>query len=229
MADLQDTVTAAREGCRDAFDDLVRATYDDTYSHALRLVGNVDDAHDVAQDTYLKAFRHLRGFRGESSIGTWLYRITANCATNVMARRQRHDADLLTDDTPVADERLDHDPVGRAEAGDLRERLVAALSELPAKLRMVVVLRDVYDLSHESIALRLGISESAAKVRLHRARQKLRDQLYGGVAPIAARNATPTAAGTDVAETGEQAVARSQARIEMPGRHVELPVANHVA
>lgn len=219
MADLQDTVTAAREGCRDAFDDLVRATYDATYSHALRLVGNVDDAHDVAQDTYLKAFRHLRGFRGESSIGTWLYRITANCATNLMARRLRNDADPLTDETPVADERLDHDPVGRAEAGDLRERLVVALSDLPAKLKMVVVLRDVYDLSHESIAQRLGISESAAKVRLHRARQKLRDQLFGDVGDRASDQGRVT---------GEVSLVKQESQA-LATDHEQSPATNHVA
>jgi RNA polymerase sigma-70 factor, ECF subfamily len=81
MIDLDHTVSAAREGCPDAFSDLVRATYDDTYSLALRLVGNPEDARDVAQDTYLKAFRGLPGFRGEANVATWLYRITANCTT----------------------------------------------------------------------------------------------------------------------------------------------------
>ena len=179
MADLRDTVSAARDGCQDAFNDLVRATYNDTYSHALSLVGNPDDAHDVAQDTYLKAFRHLPGFRGESSIGTWLYRITTNCAHNVVARRIRHETDQLPDDAVIRDERAESDPSGRAESADLRDRVVEALAALPDKLRTVVVLRDIYDLSHEAIAKELGISESAAKVRLHRARQKLRVHLFG--------------------------------------------------
>ena len=179
MVDLDDTVTAAREGCRDAFGDLVRATYSDTYKHALRLVGNVDDAHDVAQDTYLRAFRALRGFRGEANIATWLYRITANSAHSLIDRRRRTSASPLSDDLPVVDVQLPHDPAASAELADLRSRLVEALSVLPEKLRSVLVLRDIYDLPHEAIAERLGISESAAKVRLHRARQKLRDQLFG--------------------------------------------------
>lgn len=185
MSSLTETVTAAREGCRDAFGDLVRATYSDTYKHALRLVGNVDDAHDVAQDTYLRAFRSLRGFRGESNIGTWLYRITANSAHSLLDRRRRTSASPLTDDLNVVDVRLPHDPAASAELGDLRDRLVQALSLLPEKLRSVLVLRDIYDLPHEAIAERLGISESAAKVRLHRARQKLRDQLFSEQVPAA--------------------------------------------
>ena len=68
--------------------------------------------------------------------------------------------------------------MGRAEASDLRDRLTDALEDLPRRLRAVVVLRDVYDLPHEAIAAELGISESAAKVRLHRARRKLRERLF---------------------------------------------------
>lgn len=183
MSDLNETVLAAREGCHNAFGDLVRATYDDTYSHALRLVGNADDANDVTQDTYLKAFRYLRGFRGESSIGTWLYRITANSAHSLIARRRRHETSVLHDDAVVSDDEPTHDPAGQAELSDLRSRLLVALDALPDKLRSVIVLRDIYDQSHEMIARQLGITESAAKVRLHRARQKLREHLFGAVSP----------------------------------------------
>ncbi len=196
LNDMNETVMAAREGCHNAFGDLVRATYNDTYSHALRLVGNVDDAHDVAQDTYLKAFRYLRGFRGESNIATWLYRITANSAHNLVAKRRRTETTPLTDETVVSDEVLAHDPSGQAELNDLRARLVQALETLPTKLRTVLVLRDIYDQSHEAIARQLGITESAAKVRLHRARQKLRDQLFGDTDDVTDTDAPETSAST---------------------------------
>jgi RNA polymerase sigma-70 factor, ECF subfamily len=74
----------------------------------------------------------------------------------------------------------DHDPAVLADAADLRARVEGALALLPPRLRAVVVLRDVYDLSHEAIAAELGISESAAKVRLHRARRKLRSEVFPG-------------------------------------------------
>ncbi|HEX6237973.1 MAG TPA: RNA polymerase sigma factor [Acidimicrobiales bacterium] len=176
--DVAELVTAARGGDRAAFDALVRLTYAETYTLAYRLTGNEDDARDVVQDAYLRAYRGLRRFRGEAQFSTWMYRITANCAATYLGRRARHRHDDLDDSGPVVDPRTDHDPQLRADADDLRARLRVALDGLPPRLRAVVVLRDVYDLSHNAIAAELGISESAAKVRLHRARRKLRDQIF---------------------------------------------------
>jgi RNA polymerase sigma-70 factor (ECF subfamily) len=176
--DVADLVAAAKEGDRAAFDELVRVTHAATYTLAYRLTGNEDDARDVVQEAYLRAYRGLRRFRGDAQFTTWLYRITANCAATHLGRRARHRHDELDDALAVADERTDHDPQLRADADDLRTRLQSALAALPPRLRAVVVLRDVYDLSHDAIAAELGISESAAKVRLHRARGKLREQLF---------------------------------------------------
>jgi len=177
--EVAELVVAAKDGDRTAFDELVRVTYADTYTLAFRLTGNEEDARDVVQEAYLRAYRGLRRFRGDAQFSTWMYRITANCAATHLGRRSRHRHDELDDSVPVVDPHPDHDPQLRADADDLRTRLRAALDGLPAGLRAVVVLRDVYDLPHESIAAELGISESAAKVRLHRARNKLRDQLFG--------------------------------------------------
>jgi RNA polymerase sigma-70 factor (ECF subfamily) len=177
--DVADLVAAAKDGDRGAFDELVRLTYAATYTLAYRLTGDEDDARDVVQEAYLRAYRGLRRFRGDAQFSTWLYRITANCAATHLGRRARHRHDELDDTLPVADDRPDHDPQLRADADDLHGRLQAALGALPDRLRAVVVLRDVYDLPHESIAAELGISESAAKVRLHRARHKLREQIFG--------------------------------------------------
>lgn len=175
MAEL---VASARDGDRQAFDELVRVTHADTYTLAFRLTGDEEDARDVVQEAYLRAYRGLRRFRGDAQFSTWLYRITANCAATHLGRRTRHRHDSLDQAAAVADPHPDRDPQLRADADDLRGRLRSALDDLPARLRAVVVLRDVYDLPHEAIAAELGISESAAKVRLHRARNKLRDQLF---------------------------------------------------
>lgn len=177
-ADLDDLVQEAREGDPAAFEELVRATYIDTYTLALRLLGNEEDASDVTQETYLRAYRGLRRFRGDAQFSTWLYRITANCASTQLGRQGKHRHAELSDDHPVAEVRAESDPVARSDNVALRAELTAALSDLPPKLRAVVVLRDIYDLPHESIATELGISESAAKVRLHRARRKLRERLF---------------------------------------------------
>jgi len=171
-------VARAQGGDEKAFEELVAATHAETYTLARRLTGSDDDARDVVQEAYLRAYRSIGRFRGEARFTTWMYRITANCASTYVGKRRRHRHDELVDDLVVVDTRPDLDPEAQADASDLRGRLVEALDELPPKLRAVVVLRDVYDMPHEAIAAELGISESAAKVRLHRARRKLKDHLF---------------------------------------------------
>jgi RNA polymerase sigma-70 factor (ECF subfamily) len=176
--DVAALVTAARDGDRHAFDDLVRVTYAETFTLALRLTGNEEDARDVVQEAYIRAFKGLSRFRGDAQFSTWMYRITANCANTHLTKRTKHRHELLDDTDPLADERPASDPQLQADGSDLRRRLTGALADLPPKLRQVVVLRDIYDLPHEAIAAELGISETAAKVRLHRARRKLREDLF---------------------------------------------------
>jgi RNA polymerase sigma-70 factor, ECF subfamily len=175
--DVADLVAAARDGDRHAFDELVKATYVDTYMLAYRLTGDEEDARDVVQEAYLRAYKGLKRFRGDAQFSTWMYRITANCASTFLGRRHRNRHEELTDDLSTSDEHPAVNPEAQAEASALRDRLQIALRALPPKLRAVIILRDVYDLPHEEIAAELGISESAAKVRLHRARRKLRDDL----------------------------------------------------
>jgi RNA polymerase sigma-70 factor (ECF subfamily) len=183
--ELDGLVAAARRGDRDAFDELVRRTHRDAYRLALRLTADAEDARDVVQDAYLRAYKGLRRFRGDAQFSTWLYRITANCAATHAGRRARHRHDLLDADTVVVDVRPESDPATTAEVDAMRRDLDAAIAELPDRLRAVVVLRDVYDLPHEAIAAELGISVSAAKVRLHRARLRLRERVFVDAADAA--------------------------------------------
>lgn len=177
-SDVAELVRRAQTGDRSAFDDLVRATYSEVYGLAFRLTGDVDDACDVVQDSYLRAYRSVRRFRGDATFNTWIYRITANCAATSLVRRSRAHHEPLDDDSPLLDRRVDHDPEAMAGVSMERDRVSIALQALPPRLRAVVVLRDLYDLPHAAIAAELGISETAAKVRLHRARRKLRERLY---------------------------------------------------
>ena len=177
--DLDQLVGDARLGDRAAFDELVRRTHVDTYTLALRLTANEEDARDVVQEAYLKAWRGLPDFRGDAQFTTWMYRITANSAYTLVKKRRRHRAeplDAMLDD-PI-ELHPDLQPEGAAESALLLDELSVALEELSPKLRTLVVLKDVYGLSHEEIAEELGISVAAAKVRLHRGRRKLRDLLY---------------------------------------------------
>lgn len=177
--EFSDLVARAKAGDRKAFEDLVRGTYEKVHGLALRLTGNEHDADDVVQDTYVRAFNGLRRFRGDARFSTWLHRITANSASNLLSRRSRHrrrhhDLDEVVE---LADHRPEHDPALNAEIAATGSRLERALDHLPSRLRNVVVLRDLHGMSHREIAEELDITESAAKVRLHRARIRLRELL----------------------------------------------------
>lgn len=176
--DLGDLVAAAKAGDKAALEELVKATYAQTYTLARRLCGNEEDARDVVQETYLRAQKGLRKFRGDAQFTTWLYRITANCAATHLAKNARHRHEDIDEQLALADTSPEVDPAVRADGTLLRERVEDALETLPAKLRAVVILRDVYDMPHDQIAEELGITEANAKVRLHRARRQLRERLF---------------------------------------------------
>src|SRR2546428_583302 len=108
--DHAELVSAAKAGDNRAFEELVRATYTDVYALAYRLTGNEEDARDVVQEAYLRAYKGLKRFRGEARFSTWMYRITANCASTAMSKGAKHRHDELDEEAPVADVRADHDP-----------------------------------------------------------------------------------------------------------------------
>ena len=176
--DQGELIRAAQQGEREAFDELVRQTYVDTFTLAYRLTGNEEDARDVAQDAYLRAWRGIGRFRGEAQFSTWMYRITANAASTHTRKRRRQRTEVLDDHIEPIEERTEALPGPAAESAEALDRVSHAIGTLPVKLRHVVLLKDVYGLSHEDIAAELDISVAAAKVRLHRARRKLKDMLY---------------------------------------------------
>lgn len=182
-------VEAAQAGDREAMAALVRATHRGVYAQALRLVGNPEDAADVTQDVYLRVVRKLAGFRHEASFTTWLSRVTTNVAMSMLSRRSRRVAvegsDLGED---LAD--LDADPAERSEALALAARLEDLVQALPEGQRQVLVLRDIYGLTTEEVASAMGLTPGAVKVRLFRARERLKGQLEAveaGAVPLVPR------------------------------------------
>lgn len=173
---LEQLARAARRGEREAFERLVGETAPGVHALALRLLGNEHDARDAVQETYLRAYRSIGRFRSEAAVTTWLYRIAANCCATQLSRRRV--ALPLEAAGDLADDAQDGDPEAVAARCAERDRLATALSRLPQPLRAVIVLHDVYELGHEAIAAELKISRAASKVRLHRARRRLRDQLF---------------------------------------------------
>jgi RNA polymerase sigma-70 factor (ECF subfamily) len=169
----RELVDRARRGDRAAFAALVRAHQDEVYTLARRLVGDPHLASDVAQEALIRAWRAMPKFRGDAKLSTWLHRITVNTAWSQRRRARRHSGPSIEEIGELAaPEGIDH-PVFAGEILDLRRRLKAALDRLPVSQRQVVVLKDVYGWSHAEIARSIGISETAAKVRLHRARARL--------------------------------------------------------
>ncbi len=170
-------LAACRRGDPKAFEEVVRRTHKHVYTQALRLVGDRQDAEDVAQEAYLRVFRGLAGFREEAQFETWLYRIVANTAMSYLRRRQRFGAVLADPEEEevslqrASEERVDQQAVDR-------DSLVKALAALPISLRTVVVLKDVYGLTCLEIGRELGTTEGAVKVRLHRARKRLKGMLF---------------------------------------------------
>ena len=165
-------VAAARDGDDEAFQRLVEATYSDIFLLAARLTRNPHDALDVVQEAYCRAYRGLIDFRGEARFGTWMHRITVICANTLLARRSRYRCDQIQQD--FVDLNGDYYPERRLDATEISFEVQSALDDLPANLRAVVVLSDVFDLAHAEIAKQLGISTTAVKVRLHRGRKRMR-------------------------------------------------------
>lgn len=171
-ATCQELVASAAAGDEAAFAAIVRSTYPDMYGLALRLLGNEDDARDVLQEAYLRAYRSLHKFRGDSAFTTWLYRITANAAYTYIQKRKKHATEQLDCiEEPCSIAPL---PEEASQTAQLRRQLERHLLDLPFEQRAVVVMKDIYGLSHDAIAKELGVSATAAKVRLHRARKRLR-------------------------------------------------------
>jgi RNA polymerase sigma-70 factor (ECF subfamily) len=176
----QALIDACRAGQTEAYGVLVRRYQDRLYPTVLRLTGSAEDAQDLLQETFLRAFQKLGHFHGESSFYTWVYRIAVNLALS--GRRRRRPSLRLGGVGEVgpgeslADAR-DSDPSAPLERAE-RDRLIQeALGAIAADHRAVVVLKEFDGLRYEEIASVLGIPVGTVRSRLHRARCELRDRL----------------------------------------------------
>ena len=170
-------VKKSQLGDRAAFEQLVLRHQELVFSLAYKLTGNREMANDVAQEAFIRAWKAIEKFRGDSTFSTWIYRITVNTAWTLRKKAKKHNT-LNIDDTYepiVIDEKKDPEMV--AINSDLSSVLSKALNNLPVEQRIIVELKNIEGRSHKEIADYLDISVTAAKVRLHRAHQKLRQIL----------------------------------------------------
>ncbi|HEV3228114.1 MAG TPA: sigma-70 family RNA polymerase sigma factor [Solirubrobacteraceae bacterium] len=176
----RELIAQARSGDERAFAEIVRIHGDRVY-RALRRFGlDADEADDVAQEVFLRAWRGLGSFQERARLSTWLYRISFNEAQRRLARRPPASAGRGPDDTDEVD-RVPEDslrgPQGRALDREFEAMLEGALAELPDDWRVAVILRDIEGLSTEEAARVVGVRQAAFKSRLHRGRVQLRSQL----------------------------------------------------
>lgn len=173
----QELVALAASGDDAAFSELVRIHQHEVYTVALRMVTDRDLAYDVAQDAFVRAWRAIGQFRGDAKFSTWMHRIAVNTALTHRERRKRNRTEALDAMyyEPVADGLT---PERAGESAAARATLEEALADLADPLRAVVVMKDVYGWSHAEISDELGITVTAAKVRLHRGRKALRVALW---------------------------------------------------
>lgn len=172
-------VERCRQGDLAAFEEVYRAHAGRLYSVACRIVGNPTDAEDLLQEIFLAAHRKLDSFRGESALGTWLYRLATNlCLDHLRSRATRTSqlTDVLEDEPGLADA----SSRGLAERVLSRMDLERALARLPEGCRAAFVLHDVEGLEHREVAEVLGIAEGTSKSQVHKARLRLRTLLSRG-------------------------------------------------
>lgn len=181
------SLTALQSGDRTEFARLVEAYSAQIYRLALKILGDTQDAEDVLQNTFLKALQNLPTFEGRSSLSTWLYRIAVNEAL-MLIRKRRPEVQVSAGDSD-SDEEENYLPVQFVDWTTIPEEamlsseavtyLDQAIQRLPPKLRLVFLLRDVEGLSIRETSETLGLTETAVKTRLLRARLFLREQLSG--------------------------------------------------
>jgi RNA polymerase sigma-70 factor (ECF subfamily) len=169
-------VQRCREGDLTAFEDLYRTHAGRLFSVACRLLGNPTDAEDLLQEIFLAAHRKLDTFRGESALGTWLYRLATNlCLDHLRSRSGR--SNQLTDSLDDEQGLFDTSTSSLAQQTVTKMDLERALARLPEGCRAAFVLHDIEGLEHREVAEILGIAEGTSKSQVHKARTKLRGLL----------------------------------------------------
>lgn len=178
------SLEALRAGDKNEFARLVEAYSGVIYRLAIKMLENSQDAEDVLQETFIKAYRNLPRFDGRSSLSTWLYRIATNEAL-MLIRRRKHQT--ISIDEPLETDEQDQMPLQFTDwcclpeeelmSTEAREYMDQAIDDLPYSLRVVFLLRDIEGLSTHETADVLELSEAAVKTRLSRARLRLREML----------------------------------------------------
>lgn len=179
-----DLVQRTRAGDRSAFELLVKKYQDRAYNVAFQILRHHEDALDVAQEAFARAYLSIGRFRGGSGFYTWLYRILVNLAIDQARARGKQAAVPLEDSPPSAVEwQSAADPGASLESKEIGERIARAMATLPAQQRSALTLREIEGFSYQEIARVMNCSIGTVMSRLHSARQKLQQMLGDLVSP----------------------------------------------
>lgn len=173
----------ARQGDTTAFDELITRHRERIYMHAYQMLRSEDDAVEIAQETFIRAWRSLARFDGKASLASWLYRIATNAVIDLCRRRKSHpeveveSGPLKVDAASRTTPHVGEEPGLSVDRTEIRRRIEAAFLELSPEHRAVVTLKEIEDLSYEEIAARVGCSMGTVMSRLHYARKHLQTLL----------------------------------------------------
>jgi len=172
IADVQQLIVKAQEGNHDAFRVLVERHMKQAYNLAYGFLSDHDDAEDVAQESFVRAYQSLKSFRIESEFGTWLYRIVHNVALNRLRQRKTKVERHVNLEHPLAESAVRE--TQSSEEKDMQAHIERALHELPTLQRSVVILRHLEGLSTRQVSGILGCTEGTVKTHLHRGLKKMK-------------------------------------------------------
>lgn len=172
-------ISKVLSGDTDAFELLVLDQSKIVYNLALRMAGNEEDAYDISQEAFLKAYTNLSTFRGECKFSSWLYRLTTNLCLDFIRKRNRQKTiPLIYEDDEGNEECMEipdetFSPETEAERRELQQNVRAGLAQLPPMQREILMLREIGGMSYDEISDQLQIEEGTVKSRIFRARKKL--------------------------------------------------------
>lgn len=182
----KDLVERAKSGDIEAFEQLVISCQKKVFNIAYRMIGNYEDANELAQEVFLKAFRSIKKFKGDSLFSTWIYKVTANVCLDEIRKRKKKvvislDQEIEFNDGEVKRQIPDNAPTPdmEAETNELKSAVNESIAQLPDDYKSMIVLRDIQGFSYDEISKIVNCPEGTVKSRINRARQALKKILQG--------------------------------------------------